>query len=112
MYTHIIDMDICGIVTDVEARCESLSRISRADRFYLDHGSDRQAMGWAHCIPRAIQGVVGDSKNCLAAEGHHTVSRRKLPISPRFRGLLALRRYPNGEERCIRCKLWRRLAQH
>ena len=27
------------------------------------------------------------------------------PISPRFRGLLALRRYENGEERCIACKL-------
>ena len=27
------------------------------------------------------------------------------PISPRFRGELALRRYPNGEERCIACKL-------
>ncbi len=27
------------------------------------------------------------------------------PISPRFRGLLALRRYDNGEERCIACKL-------
>jgi NADH-quinone oxidoreductase subunit I len=29
----------------------------------------------------------------------------RTPISPRFRGLLALRRYPNGEERCIACKL-------
>lgn len=27
------------------------------------------------------------------------------PQSPRFRGLHALRRYPNGEERCIACKL-------
>ena len=27
------------------------------------------------------------------------------PASPRFRGLHALRRYPNGEERCIACKL-------
>lgn len=27
------------------------------------------------------------------------------PISNRFRGMLALRRYPNGEERCIACKL-------
>ena len=27
------------------------------------------------------------------------------PISSRFRGMLALRRYPNGEERCIACKL-------
>jgi len=29
----------------------------------------------------------------------------KGPLSPRFRGELALRRYPNGEERCIACKL-------
>ncbi|WP_372787070.1 NADH-quinone oxidoreductase subunit I, partial [Phenylobacterium sp.] len=27
------------------------------------------------------------------------------PQSPRFRGEHALRRYPNGEERCIACKL-------
>ncbi len=27
------------------------------------------------------------------------------PQSPRFRGIHALRRYPNGEERCIACKL-------
>ena len=29
----------------------------------------------------------------------------KTPMSPRFRGLHALRRYPNGEERCIACNL-------
>lgn len=29
----------------------------------------------------------------------------RTPISPRFRGLHALRHYPNGEERCIACKL-------
>jgi len=29
----------------------------------------------------------------------------KTPLSSRFRGVLALRRYPNGEERCIACKL-------
>lgn len=29
----------------------------------------------------------------------------KTPLSPRFRGHHALRRYPNGEERCIACKL-------
>ena len=29
----------------------------------------------------------------------------KTPQSPRFRGLHALRRYENGEERCIACKL-------
>lgn len=31
--------------------------------------------------------------------------REKGPLSPRFRGEHALRRYPSGEERCIACKL-------
>jgi NADH-quinone oxidoreductase subunit I len=39
----------------------------------------------------------------------HTITinypEEKTPKSPRFRGLHALRRYPNGEERCIACKL-------
>ena len=29
----------------------------------------------------------------------------KTPKSPRYRGMLVLRRYPSGEERCIACKL-------
>jgi NADH-quinone oxidoreductase subunit I len=49
----------------------------------------------------------------LALTGKYMFSRKitvqfpeeKTPISPRFRGLHALRRYPNGEERCIACKL-------
>jgi NADH-quinone oxidoreductase subunit I len=34
-----------------------------------------------------------------------TYPYEKGPLSPRFRGEHALRRYPNGEERCIACKL-------
>ena len=49
----------------------------------------------------------------MAITGRHFFSRKitvqfpeeKTPLSPRFRGLHALRRYPNGEERCIACKL-------
>jgi len=49
----------------------------------------------------------------LQLTGRHLLSRKitvqypdeKTPKSPRFRGLHALRRYPNGEERCIACKL-------
>ncbi|MBS1215367.1 MAG: NADH-quinone oxidoreductase subunit [Proteobacteria bacterium] len=49
----------------------------------------------------------------LALTGRHFFARKitvqfpeeKTPQSPRFRGLHALRRYPNGEERCIGCKL-------
>jgi NADH-quinone oxidoreductase subunit I len=49
----------------------------------------------------------------LAVTGRHLFARKitiqypeeKTPYSNRFRGLHALRRYPNGEERCIACKL-------
>ena len=49
----------------------------------------------------------------LALTGRHLFARKitiqfpeeKTPQSPRFRGLHALRRYENGEERCIACKL-------
>jgi NADH-quinone oxidoreductase subunit I len=49
----------------------------------------------------------------LALTGRHIFHRKitvqfpeeKTPQSPRFRGLHALRRYENGEERCIACKL-------
>ena len=49
----------------------------------------------------------------LALTGRHFFQRsitiqfpeEKTPASPRFRGLHALRRYENGEERCIACKL-------
>jgi len=45
--------------------------------------------------------------------GHYLLDKKftiiypeeKTPLSPRFRGQHALRRYPNGEERCIACKL-------
>ncbi len=40
-------------------------------------------------------------------QSKHTLNYpyEKGPLSPRFRGEHALRRYPNGEERCIACKL-------
>ena len=48
----------------------------------------------------------------MALTGRYTFRRKvtvkfpeeKTPLSPRFRGLHALRRYENGEERCIACK--------
>lgn len=36
---------------------------------------------------------------------HYPDPGQVTPTSPRFRGEHALRRYPNGEERCIACKL-------
>ena len=44
-------------------------------------------------------------KNFFAKKVTVRYPEEKTPQSPRFRGLHALRRYPNGEERCIACKL-------
>ena len=58
-------------------------------------------------------GCCSSSGRGLMLTGRHLFARKitvqfpeeKTPQSPRFRGLHALRRYPNGEERCIACKL-------
>src|SRR6185369_6892823 len=57
--------------------------------------------------------MLGELMKGLKLTGRYMFSRKitvmfpeeKTPMSPRFRGLHALRRYPNGEERCIACKL-------
>ena len=57
--------------------------------------------------------LLGELVQGLKLTGRHLFARKitvlypeeKTPMSPRFRGLHALRRYPNGEERCIACKL-------
>ncbi len=57
--------------------------------------------------------MLSELRKGLALTGRHLFKRKitvmypeeKTPKSPRFRGLHALRRYPNGEERCIACKL-------
>ena len=57
--------------------------------------------------------MLGELFKGMRLTGRYMFSRKitvmypeeKTPMSPRFRGLHALRRYPNGEERCIACKL-------
>jgi NADH-quinone oxidoreductase subunit I len=57
--------------------------------------------------------MLGELVKGLRLTGRHLFARKvtvmypeeKTPASVRFRGLHALRRYPNGEERCIACKL-------
>ena len=57
--------------------------------------------------------LLGELVKGLQLTGRHMFKSKvtvmypeeKTPRSPRFRGLHALRRYPNGEERCIACKL-------
>ncbi len=52
-----------------------------------------------------LQGLGVTLRNLFARKITIQYPEEKTPASPRFRGLHALRRYPNGEERCIACKL-------
>ena len=52
-----------------------------------------------------LQGLRLTGRNLFARKITVQFPEEKTPQSPRFRGLHALRRYPNGEERCIACKL-------
>ncbi len=52
-----------------------------------------------------LQGLGVTGKYLFAKKITIQYPEEKTPMSPRFRGLHALRRYANGEERCIACKL-------
>src|SRR5574337_614143 len=59
----------------------------------------------AYLLPEMIKGLGVTGRNLFARKVTVQYPEEKTPQSPRFRGLHALRRYPNGEERCIACKL-------
>jgi NADH-quinone oxidoreductase subunit I len=52
-----------------------------------------------------IKGLMVTLRYCFKKKITIQYPEQKTPLSPRFRGLHALRRYPDGEERCIACKL-------
>ncbi len=52
-----------------------------------------------------LRGLSVTWRHMLAPKFTLNYPEEKTPKSNRFRGLHALRRYPNGEERCIACKL-------
>ncbi len=52
-----------------------------------------------------VQGLRLTGRHLFARKITVQYPEEKTPQSNRFRGLHALRRYPNGEERCIACKL-------
>ena len=52
-----------------------------------------------------VQGMFLTLKYMFKAKVTINYPHEKGPLSPRFRGEHALRRYPSGEERCIACKL-------
>ncbi|GMV56223.1 MAG: NADH-quinone oxidoreductase subunit I [Betaproteobacteria bacterium] len=67
-------------------------------------GSMRDFIG-SVLLKELIQGLAVTGRHFFARKITVQYPEEKTPQSPRFRGLHALRRYPNGEERCIACKL-------
>jgi NADH-quinone oxidoreductase subunit I len=58
-----------------------------------------------YLLGELLQGLRVTWKSLWARKVTVNYPEEKTPQSGRFRGLHALRRYPNGEERCIACKL-------
>ena len=56
-------------------------------------------------LTELLKGMMLTGRHMFARKITIQFPEEKTPQSPRFRGLHALRRYPNGEERCIACKL-------
>ena len=56
-------------------------------------------------LKELLKGLAVTGKYFFARKITVQYPEEKTPQSFRFRGLHALRRYPNGEERCISCKL-------
>ncbi|KAK9449264.1 uncharacterized protein V1518DRAFT_415530 [Limtongia smithiae] len=78
-------------VSPIEAWNEGESALDRAGRFYL--------------MAELFRGMYVVLEQYFRAPYTIYYPFEKGPISPRFRGEHALRRYPSGEERCIACKL-------
>jgi len=56
-------------------------------------------------LTELVKGMTVTGRNFFAPKYTLNYPEEKTPQSPRFRGLHAQRRYPNGQERCIACKL-------
>ena len=56
-------------------------------------------------LAELFKGLMLTGRHFLSPHITIQFPEEKTPLSPRFRGLHALRRYDNGEERCIACKL-------
>src|SRR5262249_13001146 len=52
-----------------------------------------------------VRGMMLTGRNLFRRKVTIQYPEEKTPLSPRFRGVHALRRYATGEERCIACKL-------
>jgi len=88
--------------------------ITAARQNYIDVSPKEESMEWSDITDRAAQFVFWNEiykgmaivfSQIFKEPATINYPFEKGPLSPRFRGEHALRRYPSGEERCIACKL-------
>ncbi|MCL4132545.1 UNVERIFIED_CONTAM: hypothetical protein GTU68_057757 [Idotea baltica] len=87
---------------------------SQTRNCYVDVSPEEPKMDWGSITDRAATTIfLTELARGFAVTLAHIFKEpatinypfEKGPLSPRFRGEHALRRYPTGEERCIACKL-------
>merc|ERR1711977_293406 len=79
-------------------------RLPRPKRFYEGESAVNKASNY-FLLTEMMRGMYAVLEQFFRAPYTIYYPFEKGPISPRFRGEHALRRYPSGEERCIACKL-------
>lgn len=93
---------------------KSVEKPIKTEKGYVFVNNEPADMSWNSIAERAAQTIFWTEllRGLGVALGHMfkepaTINYpfEKGPLSPRFRGEHALRRYPSGEERCIACKL-------
>jgi len=86
----------------------------RKNYVHVRGGDKPESMDWGDVTDRAVQNMLlTELFRGMGITLAHMFKEpatinypfEKGPLSPRFRGEHALRRYPSGEERCIACKL-------
>lgn len=92
----------------------SVSTIKKQDSRETDKLANDLAKDWSTVLERSmntlylsemVRGLMLTLKYFFDRKVTINYPFEKGPLSPRFRGEHALRRYPTGEERCIACKL-------
>eukprot|EP00252_Welwitschia_mirabilis_P026048 TRINITY_DN834_c0_g1_i1.p1 TRINITY_DN834_c0_g1~~TRINITY_DN834_c0_g1_i1.p1 ORF type:complete len:225 (+),score=40.99 TRINITY_DN834_c0_g1_i1:113-787(+) len=92
----------------------SVSTVKKADNGETDKLLNEIAKDWSTVLDRSmntlfltemVRGLMLTLKYFFDRKVTINYPFEKGPLSPRFRGEHALRRYPTGEERCIACKL-------
>jgi NADH-quinone oxidoreductase subunit I len=100
-FLRCVAVNLAGIFVKAHGRKPHVAEVLTMPR--LRALADRFAQTWF--LLELLRGLRLTARYLFRRRFTVHYPEERTPQSPRFRGLHALRRYPNGEERCIACKL-------